>query len=116
MPLEIKWRGGIAYLHGTIESRRIRKSARTRDPEIAEIKRVETEARLVKAALYGAEAEATFADACVLYLEGGKSSRYVAAILKRLKRRRLATIKPGDLKSLAREMYPDAKPATRNRS
>ncbi len=68
MPLHIVWRHGVAYLHGTVEGQRIRRSASTRDPEIAKRVRVETEARLMRVALYGLEAEATFADACILYL------------------------------------------------
>jgi integrase len=116
MPLEVVWRDGVAYLHGTVEGQRIRRSAKTRDPEIAEHVRIETEARLMRAALYGPEAEATFADACVLYLSAGKPTRYVTPLLKRFGKRRLATIKPGDLKAAALALYPGASAATRNRS
>lgn len=116
MPLHIHWRDGIAYLHGTIGTQRIRRSARTRDPEIAERIRSETEARLVKAELYGAENEATFADAARAYLKAGKSARYTAVLIRALGKRRIASIKPGELKALAQQLYPNAKGATRNRS
>jgi hypothetical protein len=33
--LTLKWRSGVAYVHGTIDGIRIRKSLNTRDPEIA---------------------------------------------------------------------------------
>lgn len=49
MPLKIVWRHGVAHLHGTVGRQRIRRSAKTRDPELAERIRAETEARLVKA-------------------------------------------------------------------
>lgn len=115
MPLKVVWRNGFAHIHGTVAGERVRESAHTCDPENAERVRVETEARLVRAALYGAENEATFADACALYLEEGGSNRYVTPILKALGKRRLATIKPGDIKSLARKIYPDVKNSTLNR-
>ena len=116
MSISVIWRNGFAQLHGTIGDQRIRRSAKTRDPKVAERIRAETEARLTKAALYGAENEATFADACVLYLKAGNDKRYVAPLILHLGKRRLATIKPGDLKDLAEKLYPHAKGSTRNRS
>src|SRR5688500_9996478 len=101
MPLHIVWRGGIAQLHGTVAGQRVRRSAKTRNPGLAEQIRIETEARLLRAALYGVEAEATFADACVLYMQAGRPKRYLAPLIRRLGRRRLASIKPGDLKAVA---------------
>jgi hypothetical protein len=93
--LGIVWRGGIAYLHGTVAGERVRRSAKTRDPEVAERIRAETEARLIKASLYGVANEATFADACVLYLREGKRRRYLAPLIESLGRKRLAAITPG---------------------
>lgn len=116
MPLKVVWRGGVAHLHGTVAGERVRRSAKTRDPDTAERIRAETEARLIKADLYGAESEATFADAAVLYFKAGGPRRYTEPLILKLGRRRLATIKPGDLKALALELYPDAKGNTRNRS
>jgi integrase len=116
MSLRIVWRRGNAQLHGTIAGERIRRSAKTRDPEIADRIRAETEARLARASLYGPENEATFADACVLYLDAGKSNRYITPILKAFGKRRLATIKPGEIKGLARKLYPHGKGSTLNRA
>ena len=116
MPIKIVWREGVAQLHGTVGGQRIRRSAKTRDPENAERIRAETEARLVKAELYGAENEATFADAARAYLKAGKPRRYTAALIRALGKRRLATIKPGELRALAQSLYPNGKGATLNRS
>jgi len=116
MSISVIWRNGFAQLHGTIGDQRIRRSARTRDPKVAERIRAETEARLTKAALYGNENEATFADAAVLYLRAGKDRRYIAPLIVHLGKRRLATIKPGDLKDLADKLYPNSRGSTRNRS
>src|SRR5258705_2182163 len=119
MPLEVKWRNGVAQLHGTIDGRRVRRSTKTRDPQVAEIKRIETEARLTKASIYGAETETTFADACLLYLrskpEDWSGKKYVTPILDHFKTQRIATIKPGHVRKLAADLYPEAKASTRNR-
>lgn len=109
MPLTVVWRNGVAQLYGTVAGRRVRRSAKTRDPEIAEIKRAETEARLIKASIYGADKEATFADACVLYQREGKRRRYLEPLIRHIGRQRLATITPGALNSLALKLYPDGK-------
>lgn len=114
MPLKVVWRDGFAHLHGTIAGQRIRESARTRDEKIAEHVRAEREARLTKASIYGADNEATFADACVLYLKEGKRRRYTVPLIKAFGHRRLATIKPGELRAFATKIYPEAKNSTRN--
>lgn len=116
--LEVVWRNGIAQLHGTPPGQsRIRKSLRTRDPDQAETIRVAEEARLTRAAVYGAEQETTFAQASILYQqEKGEGLRYLKPIIAHFGNRRVATIKPGEIRKLARELYPDAKASTRNRS
>lgn len=116
MSLKIEWRNGVAYLFGTIDRQRIRKSLRTRDPQIAARKKAEEEARLQRAAIYGIEHEATFAEACVQYLEHQAPSRhYLTPILQKIGNMKLAQIKPGLVKRTARELYPRCKPQTLNR-
>jgi hypothetical protein len=116
--LEIVWRNGIAQLHGTPPGEpRIRKSLRTRDPDQAEQYRVAEEARLARTAIYGAEQETTFAQAAVLYqLEKGPGQRYLKPIIEHFGDRRIATIKPGEIRKLAKDVFPNAKASTRNRS
>lgn len=116
MSLKIEWRNGVAYLFGTIDRQRIRKSLRTRDPQIAASKKAEEEARLQRAAIYGIEHEATFAEACVHYLEHQAPARhYLTPILQKIGKMKLAQIKPGLVKRVARELYPRCKPQTMNR-
>jgi integrase len=116
--LEIVWRNGIAQLHGTPPDQpRIRKSIRTRDPDQAETIRVAEEARLTRASVYGPEQETTFAQASVIYQEDkGTGLRYLKPIIAHFGNRRIATIKPGEIRKLARDLFPNAKAATRNRS
>jgi integrase len=99
---------------GTVSNRRIRRSLKTRDRASAEILVSALEARLVRESVYGAENETTFADAALRYLADGRRRRYAAQLIRALGRRRLSTIKPGDIKQLAVELYPHAKPSTRN--
>jgi integrase len=116
-PLKITWPNGIAYISGTIAGHpRIRKSLGTRDPALAEILRIEIEGRLVRESVYGKGSEATFADAALKYLEAGRPRRFVAALIEALGKKRLNMIQPGDIKQLALELCPNAKPATLNRS
>ena len=106
MPLKVVWRDGFAHLHGTVAGKRVRRSAKTRDAEVAERIRAETESRLIKVDLYGPENEATFAEACYRYLDEGKRRRYLAPLIRHLGRQRLAAITPGALTSLAVKLYP----------
>jgi integrase len=116
MSFELKWRNGIAYLHGTLNGQRIRESLGTRDKEIAAHLKAQAEARLVRASIYGEDAEATFADAYLLYRKTGRDDRgYLTPILKKIGRSRLRDVTPAKVKAIARELYPGAKPQTWNR-
>jgi hypothetical protein len=116
MSLKIVWREGVAYVHGTIAAKRIRKSLGTRDPKIAAARKAEEEARLQRAAIYGVEHEATFAEACLQYLEHqAPRMHYLTPIIKELGNTKLAGIKPGQVRALAKKLYPRAKPQTWNR-
>jgi len=113
---KIKWRGGVAYLFGTFNGKRVRRSLKTRDPEIAAARKAQEETRMHRAALYGPENEATFADACVHYLRHvAPSKNHLAPIIRRIGRTRLAQINPGMVRILAKELYPHCKPQTWNR-
>lgn len=116
MPLKVYWRDGFAHLYGTINGQRIRKSLETRDPQIAAARKAEEEARLQRAAIYGIEKEATFAEACICYLENQAPPRnFLEPILKEMGRMKLADIKPGQIRALAKKLYPGRKPQTWNR-
>jgi hypothetical protein len=116
MSLKITWRDGVAYIHGTINHQRIRKSLGTRDPKIAAARKAEEEARLQRAAIYGIANEATFSEACIQYLENQAPSRhFLIPIIKAIGDERLANIKPGHIRAIAKKLYPHCKPQTWNR-
>lgn len=116
MPLKLKWRGGVAYVSGTIDGKRIRRSLKTSDPAIAGARKAQEETRLYRASIYGVENEATFADACVKYLKQQAPKRhYLTPIIPKIGKQRLARITGGQVRALAKELYPDSKPQTWNR-
>jgi integrase len=114
MPLKLYQRGAIWHVRGTVANKLIRQSLGTSDRKSAEILAADTEARVIRESVYGPEHETTFAEAALKYLETGKPKRYIAALIRALGQRRLSMIKPGDIKSLALELYPNAKNSTRN--
>ncbi len=57
----------------------------------------------------------TFAEAALVYLEAGRSERFLKPIIEVIGERRIADLTPGEIKDLAVRLYPDAKAATRNR-
>lgn len=115
MSLKIVWRQGVAQVHGTHGGSRIRESLGTRDPKEAERKFVEIQARLHRAEVFGAASVTTFAAACSLYVEQGGDVTYLKPVLEAFGTRLLSSIKPGDVRDLAKRLKPDAKASTRNR-
>lgn len=106
---------GIWQAVGTVAGRRIRKSLKTRDESTAAELCAAYEAKLWKRSAYGEEAVRTFEEAAVSYLEHGGEGRFLKLIIKHFKGRTLGTIKPGELRTAAIALYPNAGPATRNR-
>lgn len=87
MPLRVIRRKGssILWLSGTIEGRRVRESTGTDNPELAEIKRAEREARLFKDAVAGVRPTVSFAKAVDSYLAASPRGFSQRAIVGRLK-------------------------------
>lgn len=116
----IQRNNGIFYLSGTFNGKRVRESLETRDPEIARLRGLKEQTRRERAALYGAEQESTFAEACVLYLNPKinpevPERHYLEPIIKKIGNLNLAKITPGAIKALGPQIYPEAKPQTWNR-
>lgn len=116
MSFDLIWRQGVAYISGTVNGKRVRRSLKTRDPEIAAHLKAQNETRLLRAEIYGVEAEATFADAYILYHKLGKDDRrYLTPVLKKIGKFKLKDVMPAKVKAIARELYPGLKPQTLNR-
>jgi integrase len=115
MPLKLKQRNGTWYIDGTINGQRVRQSTRTRDREAALRIAAEAEAKGQRIALYGADAEVTFADAALIYLQDGKPGRFLEPLIAKIGGVKLKQISAGEVRALAKRLYPTATPATWNR-
>lgn len=115
MPLKIYKRGEIYHYRGKVAGQRLRGTTGTASKAIAQEVAAREEARAFKRDLHGPEAVLTFADAAVLYRSAGKSTRFLARIEDHLKDTLVKDIKPGTIRQLAIDLYPNAAPSTRNR-
>lgn len=113
--LRLYQRGEVWWIDGTVSGKRIRESTRETDREKADAVASRREVEERKRAEFGDEAVLTFGAATGLYLDAGKSKRYLAPIFTKWEHRLVREIKPGHVHDLARELYPNAGPATRNR-
>lgn len=115
--LEIFRRPGskIWSYRGTISGRRLRGSTLTTDKERAKRIAAEKEAEHWKRDLDGPGAVLTFAKAAILYRAAGKETKYLEPIEDHYKDTLVKDIKPGGIKQMAIDIYPNASPQTRNR-
>lgn len=113
--LRIYKRGEVWWIDGSINGKRIRESTRETERDDADTYALRREAEERRAAEFGQEAILTFGAATGFYLDAGKSDRYLTRIFNKWERRLVRDIKPGNVQDLARELYPKAGPATRNR-
>jgi integrase len=113
--LRLYQRGNVWWVDGQLNGERVRESTRETERKQAEAyaTRRETDAR--KVAEFGPEAVLTFGTATGLYLDAGKSERYLTPIFNKWEGKLVRNIKPGHVQDLARQLYPYAGPATRNR-
>lgn len=108
-------RGKIWWLDGSVNGQRIRESTGTSVRKDAEELAAKRERELHVEKVYGTEAILTFGAAAGIYLDAGKSDRYLAPIFAKWERKLVREIKPGNVVDLARRLYPNAGPATHNR-
>lgn len=113
--LKLKEREGIWYAVGTYDGQRIRDSLGTRDRKEAAEKLAIYQAQLFKRSTYGEEAVRLFEEAAVSYMRQGGEARFLTKIIKHFKNRRIASIKPGEIRDMALTLYPGKTAATRNR-
>lgn len=113
--LKLYRRGKVWWVDGILNGERVRQSTRETERKDAEGYALNLEAQARREAEFGPEAVLTFGAATGFYLDAGKSDRYLAAIFNRWEKRLVKDIKPGNVHDLARELYPKAGPATRNR-
>ena len=114
MPLNLYLRKetGLWHIRGSVQGIVYDRSARTRDRGEAEAIKAKVEADLFKRAVYGDRAVATFSEAVVLYINAGGSPDHLTPLLHRMGALRLADIDQGLVDKVAKELKPQAAPAT----
>ncbi len=119
MPLRVVRRpkSPLFYVRGTIAGVRVEESTRTSDRKLADQYRAKREAEIYRGDLYGGRVSRTFAEAVLSYLEArdAPSPRFLVKVLKHFDTTPLARIDQAAIEAGARKIYPNAKPATRNR-
>jgi integrase len=117
MPIKVFRRKGsqIYSYRGTVAGRRLRGSTGSTDKARAERIAAEKETEQWKCHLDGPEAVLTFAKASLLYRAAGKETRFLPRIEDYWKDTLVKDIKPGAIKQMAIDLYPNCTAATRNR-
>lgn len=113
--LHLYRRGRVWWVDGRLNGERVRESTRETERDDAEAYALRRETGARKEAEFGPEAVLTFGSAAGFYLDAGKSDRYLTPIFNKWEKRLVRDIKPGHVQDLARQLYPNAGPATRNR-
>lgn len=113
--LRVYKRGSVYWIDGSVAGKRIRESTRETVEAEAEAYAARRQTQERKRAEFGDEAVVTFGTATGIYLDAGKSDRYLTPIFKKWEHKLIKDIKPGNVQDLARQLYPKAGPATRNR-
>ena len=116
MRLQIKWRDGSAFAHGTGPSgRRVRRALKTKDARRAEELRADLENRLQRGNLYGVDVVTTFDQAAVHYAEDRGEARFFVKISEQLAGASLKSITPQIVRNAAKIAHPNHTAATRKR-
>ena len=123
MSLELKKRGRIWYVRGTVRGLSCFETTGTANEGLAEQFRAKREAELYEEALYGKRAVVSFQRAALSYLEDGDKPRsnrtkgFVAGLVKHFGTRALATIDQDAADAAVRVIVgTDVAPATKNRA
>lgn len=103
------------FVRGTVAGIVIFESAGTPDRGQAERYRLKREREVYDAARLGEVRDATFADAVTVYVNKGKGTRFLAALLDHFKEKPLTQIGQVEIDEAARTLYPSAKASTLNR-
>jgi integrase len=99
-------------VRGTVAGVRIFESTGTTDRQQAEAFRIRLERETWERGALGQERPATFADAVMVYLDRGRSRRFVVPLLHYFKERPLSEIGQTAVDRAANSLYPNCKSAT----
>jgi hypothetical protein len=116
MPLYIEQRASGWYrIRGTHHGESVDRSARTRSAGAAEKVREKIEREIFDRQVLGKAPPYSFAEAARDYMRGGGDGEFLEPIITKFGTRDVRNLKQADVDGLAVELYPEAKPSTRNR-
>jgi len=117
MPLKIYRRPGstVWQYRGTLAGNRLRGSTGASDKETAQRITSAIEDKFWKRGLDGKEKALTWPKAAALYLQAGKSARFIPSLTRYWRDARIADMNAGSIRQSAIDIYPNAKNSTRNR-
>jgi len=107
--------GNVWWVSFTTHGKRIRQSTRTTVKSQANEVAAKLEWEAIQERIHGPESVLTFGEAVTIYLLSDKPDRFIDTLYKQWEHKRVKDIQPGHIQDLARKLFPNAKPATRNR-
>lgn len=106
-------RGSVWWIDGKFAHGRVRESSRETERRHAETYAIKREGEERRREEFGDEAVITFGAAAGLYLDAGKSDRYLKPIFDKWEHRLVKDIKPGNVHDLSRGVPSTTRPPLR---
>jgi integrase len=113
--LTLNQRGKTWHITGTLRGKRYRESTRTHSRAHAEALLSKRQNEILDRDVFGEKRTALFAEAVVLYVEGGGEARFLRPLLNRWGARRIEEITASEVAQAARDIYPGRTAATLDR-
>jgi integrase len=105
----------IYYIQGTYQGQRIRESLKTDRREAAQRAFERKRAEIIAAIDAGTDRDLKFATAAAGYIESEGEDRFLAPLIAEIGEDAIKDLNEGVIHDLAKRLYPNAKPSTRNR-
>lgn len=112
MPLTLQKRGKVFYVTGTVRGKRYYESTRTGSRPHAEAWRQRREREILDAEYLGEARVALFAQAASIYMEKGGERRYLAPLIERWGKWKLAEITAAEVSRYATDRFSEHQSAT----
>ncbi|MDI6025230.1 site-specific integrase [Corticibacterium sp. UT-5YL-CI-8] len=123
MPLKLRKRGQVYWIRGTHLKQYVYRSTGATELEVAEAILAKEIASITSDKIYGPKATRTFGQAVKSYIQADGDTRFLgvhkdrppSGLYKEFENTQLKNIQQNDLDEVARKLYPNAQPETRNR-
>ncbi len=113
--LKLTQRGKAYYITGTLRGRRYRESTGTNSRPHAEALLAKRQSEILDRDVFGEKRTALFAEAVLMYVDGGGEARFLEPLLQRWGGWRIQDITASEVAQAARDIYPNRTAATLDR-